>query len=111
MKNLDEKHELTRYLLYAFKELPVLEYKFHPTRRWRLDFAFLHKKVAIEYEGMPFMGKSRHTTISGFTGDCEKYNELAIMGWTLLRVNAPLLRSGVAYAQIDQIMHGKEVKS
>lgn len=29
----------------------IPEYRFHPTRKWRFDFAIPHIKVAIEIEG------------------------------------------------------------
>jgi hypothetical protein len=58
------------------------EHKFHPTRKWRFDFALVEKKIGIECEGLtnPAL-KSRHTTNSGFEQDCEKYDEAAIYGW------------------------------
>lgn len=63
------------------------EYKFHPVRKWRFDWAILEIKLAVEYEGI-FSRKSRHTTISGFTGDIEKYNEATVLGWRVIRVTA-----------------------
>lgn len=64
----------------------VKEYKFHPERKWRFDFAIPDKKIAIEYEGGVFGGgKSRHTTGKGYAGDAEKYNEAAKLGWKVLR--------------------------
>lgn len=89
-----------------FKSLrvtPVREYIFHDKRKWRIDWAFPDRMIAIEYEGMPFRGKSRHTTISGFTGDTEKYNELALNGWRLLRFNAITVKSGLAHDYIVRI--------
>ncbi len=95
-----------------FKSLgvePMREHLFHPRRRWRLDWAFPDRKIAVEYEGLAFHGgKSRHVTISGFTGDAEKYNELALMGWTLLRFNAKHVQSGVAAEQITRAFKGKQ---
>lgn len=49
--------------------------------------AFLDKKLAIEYEGIFGGGKSRHTTVSGYTGDVEKYNAAQSLGWTVLRIS------------------------
>jgi hypothetical protein len=67
------------------------EYKFHPTRKWRFDFAVFHwngdKLCAIEYEGLNSR-KSRHTTITGYTGDTEKYNAAQLEGWKVLRYTA-----------------------
>ena len=65
----------------------VEEHRFHKTRRWRFDVAILSINVAIEYEGI--VGhKSRHTSITGYTKDCEKYNNAAILGWKVLRYTA-----------------------
>ena len=66
----------------------IQEYKFHPMRKWRFDFAIPEKKLALEYEGIFGGGKSRHTTVSGYTGDAEKYNEAAKLGWKVLRYTA-----------------------
>lgn len=64
------------------------EHKFHPTRKWRFDFALVKEKIAIEYEGGVFHGKSRHTTGTGYTNDAEKYREAAKLGWRVLRYTA-----------------------
>lgn len=63
------------------------EYKFHETRKWRFDFALVENKIAIEYEGI-YSEKSRHTTFTGYTGDLEKYNAAALLGWKVLRYTA-----------------------
>ena len=70
---------------------PEREYKFHPTRRWRLDFFWSaektnsHFSVAMEIEGGTFLAKSRHTSGVGFEKDCEKYNEVTLANIVLLR--------------------------
>ena len=64
---------------------PVPEYRFHPTRRWRIDFAWPAERVALEVEGGVWTG-GRHTRGAGFLKDAEKYNALAVLGWRLLRV-------------------------
>lgn len=66
----------------------VKEHKFHPKRRWLFDYAIIDKKIAIEYEGVFGGGKSRHTTVTGYTGDTEKYNEATLLGWKVLRYTA-----------------------
>lgn len=65
----------------------VREHSFHPTRKWRFDAAIPNLMLAIEYEGL-FAKKSRHTTVSGFTGDTEKYNQAQVLGWRVLRYTA-----------------------
>ncbi len=62
----------------------ILEHKFHPSRKWRFDIALPSIKLAIEIEGAVYTN-GRHTRGSGFVKDIEKYNEAAILGWTLLR--------------------------
>ncbi len=68
-----------------------VEYKaeacFHPTRKWRFDFAIVEHKIGIEYEGIN-SEKSRHTTITGYTEDANKYNEAQKLGWKVLRYTA-----------------------
>lgn len=60
------------------------EYRFHKTRRWRFDYAVPSYKLAIEIEGGIWI-KGRHTRGAGYSKDCEKYNQAAIHGWTVLR--------------------------
>lgn len=62
----------------------VPEYKFHPTRKWRIDYYFEGKvKVGLEVEGKIFGG--RHTNPLGFIADMEKYNTFSYMGIYLVR--------------------------
>lgn len=65
----------------------VYELKFHPKRLWRFDIAIPHVMIAIEYEGINVgkNGKSRHTTLKGYTEDTVKYNEAVKLGWRVLR--------------------------
>ena len=63
---------------------PTLEYKFHPERRWKIDVAWPDLKIAVELEGGIFT-KGGHTRGRGYSRNCEKYNALAMLNWTLLR--------------------------
>jgi very-short-patch-repair endonuclease len=62
----------------------VKEHKFHPIRKWRFDFAVPDKMIGIEYDGLQ-SAKSRHTTLTGFSGDTEKMNEAQALGWKVIR--------------------------
>lgn len=64
---------------------PEPEYRFHLTRKWRFDYAWPDKKLALEVEGGVWT-KGRHTRGSGFIGDMKKYNTAATLGWRILRV-------------------------
>jgi hypothetical protein len=63
----------------------IPEYPFCEGRKWRADFFIQELNCIIEYEGL-MSAKSRHTTVTGFSGDTDKYNEVAKMGFILIRV-------------------------
>ena len=62
----------------------VKEYKFHPKRRWRFDYAIPAHKIALEVEGGVWT-QGRHTRPQGFLGDVDKYNCATLMGWRVFR--------------------------
>ena len=89
-------------------QIPFLrEYKFHPKRRWRFDFAIESCKVAIECEG-GIWSRGRHTRGKGYEADCEKYNEAVCMGWKILRVTQAQIKSGEALKWVQQISMNAE---
>jgi hypothetical protein len=63
----------------------IKEYRFDTIRRWRIDYYFPEISLAIEQEGGIY-SRGRHIRPSGFKGDMEKYNRMALMGITLIRV-------------------------
>lgn len=65
----------------------VAEYKFCETRKFRFDFYIPSLNCAIEYEGI-LSAKARHTSITGFSKDCEKYNLACVLGFKVLRYTA-----------------------
>ena len=67
-----------------WKEECVKELKFHPTRKWRFDYAIPAHKIAVEVEGGVWTG-GRHTSPKGFLNDIEKYNTATLMGWRVFR--------------------------
>jgi len=80
---------------------PLTEYKFHPDRDWRFDFCWPAYKLAVEVEGGTFTG-GRHTRGTGFEGDCEKYNEAALLGFRVLRFTAAMIEDGRAIGMIQK---------
>lgn len=64
------------------------EVQFHPKRKWRFDYFNPKTNRAYEYEGIAGRGKMRHTTMTGYTKDCEKYNEAAKLGIFVFRFTA-----------------------
>lgn len=70
---------------YEQVPIPVSEYRFHPVRKWRLDFAWPDAKLGLEVEGGVW-SRGKHGRGSGIVKDMEKSNALACCGWRLLRV-------------------------
>lgn len=79
------------------------EFRFHPSRRWRVDFLIVYKhhplgeiqKCLVEIEGATY-AQGRHTRGSGFAKDCEKYNHVNLAGWDLFRFTGEMVRDGYA---------------
>lgn len=65
----------------------IEEYQFCPIRKFRADVFVPSLNVLIEYEGIN-SAKSGHTTMAGYTKDCDKYNLASLMGFKLLRYTA-----------------------
>lgn len=75
-----------KLLQQRFKDVEfVKEFQFHPTRRWRFDYAIPAKKVAVEVDGGVWTG-GRHINPAGYINDMEKLNTAASMGWLVLRI-------------------------
>jgi len=85
----------------------VREYKFHPVRRWRFDYAIPSHKVAIEVEGGVWT-QGRHTRPRGFIGDMEKYNTATALGWRILRVTPDTLTTGATLDLVRQTLSADE---
>lgn len=65
--------------------VPIPEYRFHPVRKHRLDFAWPDQKLGLEVEGGVWT-RGKHGRGSGIVKDMEKACLLACQGWRLLRV-------------------------
>lgn len=83
------------------------EFRFHPTRKWRFDWAVPYMNFAIEYEGATWAG-GRHVRGAGYSGDCEKYSEAAILGWRIIRLAADMFKNGKAQKLIKKAFGGEE---
>lgn len=88
---------------------PRLEYAFHANRQWRFDFSWKERLVACEVEGGIWMktesGYSKgHAHPERFEKDCEKYNEAALYGWTVIRVTPDMVRDGRALEWLERAL-------
>ena len=111
------KSDLERAFLTYWKQLapdydePEQQYKFHPKRRWRLDFAWprgweyppwietengprgklvLRSPVAVELHGGTWSG-GRHVRGEGFRKDREKMNAATSTDWRVFEFTTGML--------------------
>ena len=100
------EERLHRQILADKLPAPVREFRFHPTRQWRVDFAWIAQALIVEFEGAVFVA-GRHTSGVGFSGDCEKYNAAVLLGWRVLRFTHPQVKDGSAVAIITEALAWK----
>lgn len=91
------KLEPSQLLLLQLKNnglpAPTAEFRFHPTRKWRFDFAWPESKVAIEIDGGAFkFGGGKHMS----PADYEKINVAQAMGWKVYRFTPSMVEKGQA---------------
>ncbi len=97
---------------------PETEYRFHPKRLWRLDYAWPAQKLALEIEGGIYghgrqclmCGRRKvagHTSIQRLETDMEKYNAVNLDGWTLLRFTPEAFQNGTALRVIRDFLESK----
>lgn len=110
MPHVQRKHDWESQLAWQIQVAglpsPQRQYKFHPQRRWKADFAWPTQRLIAEVEGIVWKTgeKSRHQTGKGFTDDCEKYANAMLLGWRVLRVTPNQIKSGVALDWIEQLL-------
>ncbi len=85
---------------------PLEEFRFHPTRRWRFDWAWPPSKIAVEIEGGIWIS-GRHSRGIGYSKDMEKYNEATRMGWKVFRFTPQQFNNGEAGEFLREVFkHG-----
>jgi len=87
--------------------IPEKEYRFAPPRRWRADYFFANQvsPLAVEIEGGLYSG-GRHVRGKGAENDMAKYNEMSIMGISLLRFTPKQVETGHAALTIKRFFDG-----
>ena len=98
------------------------QFRFHQKRLWKTDFAiweprhsigrslyptrerFLHGLLILEVEGVTYYGGKlgRHQRRYGVEGDCEKYNELTMLGYPLIRVTQHMVKDLRAITYVNR---------
>ena len=82
---------------------PEREFRFHPVRKWRFDFAWPAQMLAVEIEGGVFV-TGRHSRGLGMLADMEKSATAMMMGWRVLRVGGKHVKSGAALGWIAALL-------
>ena len=80
-----------------------VEHVFHVKRRWRFDFCWPDKMIAVELEGWGM--NQGHTSLEGFADNCDKYNEATRLGWRVFRFTGSMVRDGSASLYIKEILN------
>lgn len=86
-------------------EVPVREYRFHETRKFRIDFAWPEFRVGVEIQGGSFV-KGGHNRAIVQSSDYEKVREAAKMGWIILPFNTKdigVVDDGKIYKVVDEV--------
>jgi very-short-patch-repair endonuclease len=92
---------------------PEEEYPFHPTRKWRFDYAWIDRKIAVEVDGGIWIrGRSgrggAHSLPTNILRDMEKSNEAQKLGWRIFRFTPTEIKKGVAQAFMKTVFDNQE---
>ena len=95
-------------LMWDQLDIPKAEYRFLKKRRFRFDFAWPDRMIAVEVEGGVWMkGGGGHTTGKGYTRDLEKYNLATLHGWEVYRFTTQDVTKEIAIAFMKNIIINK----
>lgn len=81
----------------------VTEHVFHPTRKWRMDFAWCREKIYCEVQGGIFL-RGRHSRPQGQLSDMEKFSEASILGWRPILVSSVEIKNGAAIDRLRRAL-------
>lgn len=80
---MDSELERTFYAYwsaYYGEALPVTQHRFHPSRKFRFDFAWPSAKIAVEVHGQG----PGHFSLTGMTQDFDKHLEALALNWRIV---------------------------
>lgn len=94
---------------------PRVQYRFHPARDYRADFAWPQAMLMVEIDGgtrgrvNPKTGEwefkpGAHTTGDGYHRDRVRDAEAALAGWLVLRLDANMVTSGDGLSYVERIL-------
>lgn len=87
---------------------PLLrEYRFHPVRKWRLDFAHVEAKIGFEIQGGLYKAESGHRSREGVKRDYEKSNAAQELGWKVFSVTSEAVNSPAQIEHLIKVIEGR----
>lgn len=105
---MSELEEVFAFQIRAAKlPAPEREVRFHPVRRWRFDFAWPSRKLAVEIDGATWSG-GRHSRGAGIERDAEKYSTAAATGWRVLRGTRAMVEDGRLLVLVEEALSVEE---
>ena len=69
----------------------VQQVKFHPKRRWRLDFGDVESKVGVEIDGGEFANGAHNRGVR-MANDYEKRNAALKLGWAIFQLTGAMVK-------------------
>lgn len=82
---------------------PERNYRFHPIRRWEIDFAWPDRKIGIEIQGGVW-NQGKHGRGSGIVKDMEKHNALMELNWRVWLFTPKQVKSGEAIKYMEKVI-------
>ena len=73
--------------------IPVQNYRFHDTRRWELDIAFVEEQIAVELNGGLHTGVG-HARLASAENDYSKLDAARRLGWITRSFSYPQVKRG-----------------
>lgn len=107
MKELSKAEEAFALHCRVEELNPEREFRFHPVRKWRFDFAFPIEKLAVEIEGGIWSGGA-HNRGQHFQSDAEKYNAAIKLGWRVLRYSTEMVLRADAINDVLEVLKGSK---
>lgn len=82
---------------------PVAEHRFAPPRKWRFDYCWLDRKLALEVQGGLFV-EGRHSRGAALLKEHEKLNAAAALGWRVTFTTPSAVTSGETMLWLEPML-------
>jgi very-short-patch-repair endonuclease len=84
-------------------EQPSEQHTFAKPRRWRFDFAWPERQIAVEIQGGGYV-YGRHNRPQGQRQDCEKFRWATWLGWELYTFTGDEVTDGSALRWMERVL-------